>query len=150
MPNVISFEIGKTDADAPIVTPCIDGTPLTILISEFELSNNYTDPAGGYGGLVPSYFKYGPLAQYFCGQATNHGISDKDGEIYVLGCECGEVACWPLLTSVTRLEGGYQWSAFHQPHRPERDYDAFGPFVFERSQYEDAVRDMALKSEAIR
>ena len=147
--NIISFEIDKTNGGALIVTPCIDGTSLTILISQFELSNDYTDPAGGYGGLIPSYFKYGPLTQYFCGLASNPGVSDKDGEIYVLGCECGEVGCWPLMASVARVAGGYQWSAFHQPHRPERNYDAFGPFVFEKSQYEEAVREMGLKAERI-
>jgi len=48
---------------------------------------------------------------------------------------------------VTRVEGGYRWAAFKQPHRPQRNYDAFGPFVFEKGQYEEAVRDAASRSE---
>jgi hypothetical protein len=150
MANIISFEIDKTRGGALTLTPCIDGTPLTDLISNFEVSSGFIDPAGGYGGLVPSYFRYGPLEQYFRGQTSNRGISDKVGEIFVLGCQCGEVGCWPLRTSVTRVDGSYQWSGFNQPHRPMRNYDAFGPFVFEKAQYEAAVRDVALKCEQAR
>jgi hypothetical protein len=31
------------------------------------------------------------------------------------------------------------WSQFEQPYRHERDYSAFGPFEFERRQYEEAL-----------
>lgn len=62
----------------------------------------------------------------------------------MLGCECGEVGCWPLSVSVTRLEDGYQWSGFNQPHRAERNYDSFGPFLFDKDQYEAAVRGAVL------
>jgi len=46
MRNKISFEITEVDRGALSITPCIDGTPLTILIGEFEKSSGYTDPAG--------------------------------------------------------------------------------------------------------
>jgi len=145
MLNKISFEIAEIDGAGLSLTPCVDDTPLSALISEFETANDYIDPAGGYGGIVPSDFDYGPLLQYFCGQARNPGVSDNDGEIFVLGCECGEVGCWPLMASVTRVRDGYRWSGFIQPHRPERNYDGFGPFVFEKDQYEAAVRDAVLR-----
>jgi len=35
------------------------------------------------------------------------------------------------------------WRGFIQPFRPQRDYGTFGPFVFRRSQYEHAVREVA-------
>lgn len=124
MRNKISFEITEVNGGALSVTPCIDGTPLTTLVGEFS----------------------GALERYFCGQAGNQDESDNE-EIYVLGCECGEVGCWPLVTSVTRVEGGYRWATFRQPHRPQRNYGAFGPFVFEKGQYEEAVRDAAFRSE---
>lgn len=145
MPNIISFEIVKIDGGALSVVPCIDGTPLTLLVTEFEEANGYTDPAGGYGGIVPSYFNYGPLLPYFCGQASSEGISDKPGDIFVLGCQCGEVGCWPLITSVKSVKDGYEWSAFRQPHRPERSYDGLGSFVFEKVQYEAVVRGAVLR-----
>ncbi|MFG2054464.1 hypothetical protein ACGFI9_10555 [Micromonospora sp. NPDC048930] len=40
------------------------------------------------------------------------------------------------------------WSGFVQPHRPERDYGDFGPFVFGRSQYGAAVREVAAETRA--
>jgi len=33
------------------------------------------------------------------------------------------------------------WSAFSQPFREHRDYSGFGPFEFDRTQYEIAVRE---------
>ncbi|MFI9046038.1 hypothetical protein [Streptomyces sp. NPDC053427] len=32
------------------------------------------------------------------------------------------------------------WDAFEQPHRKTRDYAAFGPFPFDRLQYDNALR----------
>jgi hypothetical protein len=31
------------------------------------------------------------------------------------------------------------WTQFSQEHRPERDYEGFGPFVFGRAPYAAAV-----------
>jgi len=33
------------------------------------------------------------------------------------------------------------WTAFAQPHRPAWDYSGFGPFMFRRTQYDEAVRE---------
>ncbi|MFD3328012.1 hypothetical protein [Streptomyces sp. NPDC058701] len=35
------------------------------------------------------------------------------------------------------------WDTFEQPHRKTRDYVAFGPFQFERQQYDDALRHLS-------
>ncbi|MFE8950130.1 hypothetical protein [Streptomyces sp. NPDC007856] len=32
------------------------------------------------------------------------------------------------------------WDSFEQPHRKTREYTAFGPFQFDRHQYDDALR----------
>ncbi|MFF2375069.1 hypothetical protein ACFVUW_11875 [Streptomyces xiamenensis] len=32
------------------------------------------------------------------------------------------------------------WDSFEQPHRKTRRYAAFGPFQFDRRQYDDALR----------
>lgn len=140
MANTLSFEIDEINDGALSLTPCIDGTPITVLVSKFEQSGGYT-PTGGYGGLVPSYFNYGPLDRYFCGQEGSQGQSDAGPEIFVLACQCGEAGCWPLKATVIPLHSGYKWAAFNQPHRPQRNYHSFGPFVFEKAQYEQAVRD---------
>jgi hypothetical protein len=30
--------------------------------------------------------------------------------------------------------------SFRQPHRPDWDYSGFGPFVFDRAQYDEALQ----------
>jgi hypothetical protein len=149
MKNMLSFHLVEIEGGALSITPCIDGKPLSSMIAEFEAANGYTDPVGGYGGLVPDYFNAGPLLSYLCAQVGRPGASHKDEEIYLLGCECGEVGCWPLMASVTRIGTGYQWSAFHQPHRSQRNYEGFGSFTFEQHQYENALRELVLKCEAL-
>jgi hypothetical protein len=34
------------------------------------------------------------------------------------------------------------WDRFKQPHRPERDYSLFGPFVFNAAQYSMAANEI--------
>ncbi|MGO8176055.1 hypothetical protein ACC764_37185 [Rhizobium ruizarguesonis] len=138
MTNVLSFKFEKTDGDAVAILPCVDGVGLDQLVATFERTNGYRDPAGGYGGLIPSHYFFGPLPSYFLGQ-EEPVIGDEQGEIYVLSCECGEVGCWPLVAHVRLHEDKVVWDDFSQPHRPSRKYENFGPFVFERKQYEKAV-----------
>lgn len=55
-------------------------------------------PAGGaYGGLVPAFYRYGPLDEHFLGK-ENPGLGPKTA---VLGCQCGDVGCWPLMARMT-------------------------------------------------
>ncbi|WP_052852642.1 hypothetical protein [Streptomyces avicenniae] len=35
------------------------------------------------------------------------------------------------------------WDSFEQPHRQTRDYSGFGPFHFDRYQYDDAVNALS-------
>jgi hypothetical protein len=78
---------------------------------------------------------------YFLGEIDD-GYWKQTGGVYVLGCECGEVGCWPLQCCI-RSEGDVViWDSFQQPHRAARDYSAFGPFVFDGQQYRAAVRDL--------
>jgi hypothetical protein len=46
------------------------------------------------------------------------------------------------MASVTRIGTSYRWSAFHQPYRPQRNYEGFGPFTFEQRQYENALHEL--------
>ena len=125
------------------IIPVIDGIELIDLVGKFEKSKHY-EPAGGYGGIVPEYFRYGPLRQYFLGQSKDDYWRENGG-IYVLGCDCGEVGCWPLVCKSTSNEDLVIWSEFKQPHRTEWDYSNFGPFQFERSAFDDAARLMLEK-----
>jgi hypothetical protein len=74
-------------------TPVVDGRPLTELVTEFESRQGHS-PAGDYAGLVPDHFRFGNLARYFLGQED--GQWPKPGYARLLGCDCGEVGCWPL------------------------------------------------------
>jgi hypothetical protein len=141
MTNVLSFDVSRRDEDGVIViTPRVDGVMLTTLVEQFESSHGLTDPAGGYGGLIPAFFRYGPLDQYFLG--TSETLASRPGRIFVLGCECGEVGCWPLTCLVNTEDSKITWQSFEQPHRPARDYSSFGPFAFDLAQYQEALRTL--------
>jgi hypothetical protein len=121
------------------VTPLVDGAPVSEMASAFERDRRF-EPAGGYGGLIPQWFKYGPLDKYFLGQFEEGSYFAKMGRIYLLGCrDCGEAGCWPLTARVDVREGTVSWDTFEQPFRRERDYSGFGPFAFDASQYGEAL-----------
>ncbi|MEF0938906.1 hypothetical protein [Rhizobium sp. BR 362] len=137
MTNFLSFTFENTGEHTVAILPCVDGVGLDRLAAAFEEAAGYRDPAGGYGGLIPSFYRFGPLPSYFLGQ--EEPVAGEQGEIYVLSCECGEVGCWPLIGHVRLHEDKVIWHGFRQPHRPSRNYAGFGPFEFERTQYEQAV-----------
>lgn len=64
--NRLSFDVADKDG-AVAITPAVDGIPLSALVTDFERANGYSDPAGGYGGIIPAFFSYGPLDSYFPG-----------------------------------------------------------------------------------
>ncbi len=144
MPDMLSFLIKPLDDHRPEVltlTPVINDVLLTTLIAGFE-RKHAMDPAGGYGGLVPAFFRYGPLDLYFLGKSKD-GYFNTEGECYVLGCQCGEVGCWPLSARIATNERQIVWNHFAQEHRLERDYSGFGPFTFERVAYTKTVQEVA-------
>ncbi|WP_326770630.1 hypothetical protein OG978_43610 (plasmid) [Streptomyces sp. NBC_01591] len=78
----------------------------------------------------------GPMKDHFHGRSTG-AMGPKTP---VLGCECGEWGCWPLMADITVTPDHVTWNSFEQPHRTTRDYSGFGPFQFDRRQYDDAVK----------
>jgi hypothetical protein len=121
------------------ITPAVNGTPLTEMISAFEREQHF-EPAGGYGSLIPQWFKLGPLDRYYSGDFEQESFFASTGGVYLLGCgACGEVGCWPLTARIRTNIDSVVWDSFRQPHRPERDYSRFGPFVFDADQYKEAV-----------
>jgi hypothetical protein len=117
--------------------PCIDGARLSDLVAKYETGARY-QPAGGYGPLFPEQFRCGPIEDDFFGRMREYREN-----IYVLGCECGEVGCWPLCCRVELTVEVVAWKHLEQPHRPDRDYSSFGPFAFLRDRYEHAVSKLA-------
>lgn len=129
MLHVLGFALDHVDG-AVEVTPTIDEVPLTDLVTAYE-SGLRADVVGGYGGLV--------LDRLRDGLADHLGA----GRTAVLACDCGELGCWPLNATVEVDGGTVTWSGYEQPHRPDRDYGAFGPHRFDRAQYEEAVAALA-------
>jgi hypothetical protein len=141
MQDKLSFAVEPLSEDEPVATivPIVNGVRLMGLVEEFERARLY-EPAGGYAGLVPDHFNFGPLDQYFMATGGGSPFSEKR---WLLGCECGEAGCWPLEARILRNERQVSWQDFAQPFRPERDYAAFGPFRFDSDQYARAVKDLA-------
>jgi hypothetical protein len=137
----VSFNVQPFEGTLSI-TPVVDGTPLPEIITAFEREQHF-EPAGGYGGLIPEWFKYGALDHYFLGDFEKDSYFARLKRVYLLGCQCGEVGCWPLMARI-RAEGeSVVWDSFEQPHRKDRDYSGFGPFVFDLRQYREVVEALA-------
>ncbi len=134
--NTLSFEYDDNHHGDMEVVPCVDGKRLTELIAEFEAAKGYDDPAGGYAGLLPASFS---------GLVDRNFLPAEPDEDDALGCGCGHADCWPLLATITETGDGIRWSDFRQPHRPKRDYSDFGPLVFDRDAYVEAITELRLK-----
>ena len=124
--SLVAFEYGAGPGVG--VDPVLGSTSLRDLVVRFESRRGW-EPAGGYGPLALNASEV-PVRFLRSGRAS------------LLGCTCGDEGCWPLEAAVDVGPARVTWSDFAQPHRPERTYDGFGPFVFPRAPYEAAVRDV--------
>ncbi|MFD4652655.1 hypothetical protein [Streptomyces sp. NPDC058441] len=144
--NEVRFDCQQRGDSGPLViVPRIDGAPLTKLIDSFEIGAGMQPAGDAYGGLIPKFFRFGPMQDHFIGRSTNAMGPNTP----VLGCECGEWGCWPLMARITATADLVTWDSFEQPHRKTRAYTAFGPFHFDRQQYDEALRalDAAISSD---
>ncbi|MFI6901266.1 hypothetical protein ACIBKY_08395 [Nonomuraea sp. NPDC050394] len=138
--RVIEFAVRlRAHTQVHEIVPAIDGQALTDLIDRFEIDAGIQPAGGAYGGLIPACYRYGPLDEHFLGK-ENPGLGPNTA---VLACECGEVGCWPLMTRITPTGSLVVWDGFAQPYRPTRDYAPFGPFLFGRAQYDEALAALA-------
>jgi hypothetical protein len=137
--STVTFEVGDFEGRAGVLLdPVVDGVRLSDLVTAHEAAAGF-DVVGGYGGLVLDQFRFGDLDRYLVGDGSWPG----PGTASLLGCECGEVGCWSLDARVTVADGLVVWDRFRQPHRPQRDYADFGPFVFDERAYRAAVDEAA-------
>ena len=136
MRSSLSIRVTGGTTGPLMLTPVVDGGPLTGLVAEFESCQGYS-PSGGYAGLVPDYFRFGDLSRYLLGQED--GQWPRPGYAWLLACDCGEVGCWPLEARIITGAETVTWTGFAQPHRRARDYQGFGDFIFDRASYEHAV-----------
>lgn len=134
--NEIRFDCQQRGNGGPfVIIPRIDGAPLTELIDRFEIATGMQPAGDAYGGLIPEFFRFGPIEDHFHGRLTD-AMGPKTP---VLGCECGEWGCWPLMTRITATYDHVTWDEFEQPHRKACDYSGFGPFQFDRRRYDEAL-----------
>jgi hypothetical protein len=140
--STVSFAIRPLSDEEPVpsILPVVNGVPLTDLVAEFERAHQY-EPAGGYAGLVPRFFRLGRLDEYYMGTRTEPVFGNRG--CYLLGCECGEAGCWPLEAHIVATGQHVVWEEFRQPFRSERDNSSFGPFRFELEQYRTSVIELA-------
>lgn len=124
--------------DTVQMVPFVDDQALTELVTEFERSHRLK-PSGGYAGLVLIECRLGDLRQYLRGKQQRDRVT-------LLGCECGEMRCWPLDAVVRRDGKTVTWTDFQQPFGKNRDYSEFGPFTFDLQQYMAAVEAAAASS----
>jgi hypothetical protein len=137
----IRFDVrpwGNGNSPARELLPFVDGVSMVDLVGAYELAAGFDAP-GQYAGLVLDHSRFGDLASYLIGEPESAYFTDR-GTIAVLGCDCGELGCWPLEARVLVADAAVTWLGFAQPFRPQRDYGTFGPFMFDRTQYERAVR----------
>jgi hypothetical protein len=135
----IRFEVApRSDlSDVLEIVPVDDGELLTDRIHRFENEAGMEKRPTSYGGLIPDHGRFGSLASHFLG--ATELTSDRAP---VLGCDCGELGCWPLLCHIEANDVVVVWRDFGQPFRPSRDYSDFGPYTFDREAYAAALAEL--------
>jgi hypothetical protein len=142
----VRFEFAPAGEDFPSdlrqIKITVNGIDFPALVREAELPSARHDEeeeiAGNYIGLVAGYMRIDLAGQFLGGQGTPM-FEGSDEKTALLGCGCGDVGCSPLLARVTVTDDTVTWDEFEQPTRPDWDYEGFGPFEFERAQYERAL-----------
>ena len=123
-------------ADAAVL---IGGLSLIDLVGKYEGARGY-GPAGGYG-FCPARWTL-PPSRHFLGEPEFPG---PHGKVELLLCNCQSVGCWDFRGRIHVTAEHVGWSDFEQVHRlpgaagGHWDYSGFGPFMFERKQYEAAL-----------
>lgn len=143
--NALRLKIGcRNDPAGGIVDAVdvfVDGGNLVDLAREVELPFAARDRnhhlAGDYVGLPPEAV-YAP-SRRLLGEPEDRW-DDWEGRISLLGCGCGSVGCWPLQAKIMARNDVVVWDDFVQPHRRRWRHEALGPFTFDRSEYEAALR----------
>ncbi|MFG2567168.1 hypothetical protein ACGFR6_17190 [Streptomyces sp. NPDC048567] len=69
--NEIRFDCQHRGDRGPlVVVPHIDGAPLPELIDEYEIAAGMQPAGDAYGGLIPEFFRFGPMQDHFLGLST--------------------------------------------------------------------------------
>jgi hypothetical protein len=120
----------------------VNGRPLVELVGEVErpFAEREGSPgiAGAYAPLELRVFD--SVDEHFHGAPGSDLVCGPRDKTVLLGCDCGEPGCWPLMARVEVDHHTVTWDGFTQPHRDERwSYDAMRPLTFDRRQYDEAL-----------
>jgi hypothetical protein len=134
----IRFSIGPRAPSGILLTPIIDGRSLVDLVTDYEEAQDW-ELAGIHDGLVLDEWQLEDFLEYLLHCKPN---SPHDAGIAVLGCTCGVNECLPFLAKVRITDDQVWWEGFRNPLAAglSWDYSDFGPFVFDRAQFEVAVQ----------
>ena len=147
--NRLSFDYFESNFCGYRVVPLVDGVSILDLVWEYE-SAFAGNLAGAYAGLPRNDYRTYNLGRTLLGYRENNGRFELEREVPLLGCNCcSDIDCWPLMCRVWYPAGGVMWSKFRQPHRKQWDYSGFGPFLFDRAQYLEALAEAARQMAAI-
>lgn len=119
----------------------VNGVSLVDLVRQAELPMAQQEGSPGLAGQYS--WCYGTRTYM---TDLRRGSKDPEDFIPMLQCPCGEPACWPLYAWIEVGEETVTWHSFYQRHRQAGssdkpwDYSGFGPFTFDRKQYERALQ----------
>lgn len=136
--DTVQFEVDGSSGTTEI-TISINGTGLIDLVRTVEQpwADREGNPrlAGSHMGLGP--WAIGGSSMHFLGNP--HAVWFDDGDTVLLGCQCGDWGCWPLVADIHASDAQVAWSRFRLGHR-DWDLSALGPFTFDRARYELALQ----------
>lgn len=87
---VVRFDVDPFESSSRMLVPVVDDVPLTDRVEAFAAQQGF-DVAGGYAGLVVDRYRFGDLTDHLVGRSAR-----RRGRTALLGCECGELGCWPF------------------------------------------------------
>jgi hypothetical protein len=129
-------------ASADVVVPYLGGVSLIEWLRRVERPSasrdGQPDLAGSYLGLFDGSVRW--PSRHYLGEPVISWFGD--GDTVLLGCVCGEPGCWPFTALVTVDADVVTWSGYRTGHR-DWDYSAMPELVFDRRQYEQALRATA-------
>lgn len=135
---------GETGAGVVVdaVVPYLGGVSLPDLLRRIERSSaarsGQPELAGSYLGLGDAGVRW--PGRHYLGEPVLSWFGD--GDTVLLGCCCGDWGCWPFTAVVTVERDVVVWSGYRHGHR-DWDYGGLWDLVFDRVQYEEAVRATA-------
>lgn len=140
--DTIKFRVRKSEHDFKAVYIAINGEDFIELVREHESpmcrQEGHPNIAGSYAPMS--------IADFEKGHAEVLAGTHCKPKLTLLGCECGFPECWPLDAKIAEEGDEVVWSDFEQPHRRGKwDYSTFGPFHFDKTQYQAALKAAGLQ-----